>query len=65
VASALICGGGLTDSRVLPGAKNRAGGSRVNGRIPSDSSITRFAPVCQPYEVCDVDNGPYVLNWLF
>ena len=32
MASVLICGGGLTDSRVLPGAKNRAGGSRVNGR---------------------------------
>ena len=22
-----------------------------------DRSITRLAPVCQPYEVCDVDNG--------
>jgi len=28
-------------------------------------SITRFAPICQPYEICDVVNGPYVLDWLF
>jgi hypothetical protein len=28
----LLRGGGLTDSRVLPGAKNHAGGSRAWGR---------------------------------